>query len=132
MVKIHGAVYVILGILMAAYSRFIQNKVQKPSMSLFFWVGIGFLVYGVFRLLIQYVFSDKSASKKNISSSNPALDRLKREKEMLMNKNNTNNNSTNSNTSQDSSSKEIVACPRCKTKHYSNSNFCHMCGFSLK
>lgn len=29
-------------------------------------------------------------------------------------------------------SKVIIRCPKCQTKHYSTSNYCHMCGTKLK
>jgi hypothetical protein len=118
MVKIHGSVWMILGVLMAVYSKFIQSKVQKSSLSLFFWVGIGFVVYGVFRLIVDYILKDSSKKSSN-NDVDSVLDRLKKEKdEMIKN--------------SDDSGKEIVSCARCSTRHYSNSNFCHMCGFKLK
>ena len=130
MVKIHGFVYIVLSILMSLYSKFIQNKVQKPSLVLFFWVGVGFIGFGVFRLIISYVMSDKSP--KPSASSNPALEKLKLEKHRMQSGESSLNRSNNTQNSRVSSDKNIVACGRCGTKHYSNSNFCHMCGFSLK
>ncbi|MCC7574687.1 hypothetical protein KO361_03795 [Candidatus Woesearchaeota archaeon] len=119
MVKIHGSVWMILGVLMAVYSKFIQSKIQKSSLSLFFWVGIGFVVFGVFRLIIDYVLSDSSKKSRKDNDVDSVLDRLKKEKDE-MSKNHV------------YSSKEIISCARCGTRHYSNSNFCHMCGYSLK
>ena len=124
--RIHGGVYVFLGILMSLYARFIQSKVQKSSLSLFFWIGLGFVAFGVFRLITSYIFEDKSKSsigKKNMSG----LDAIKRERENYLNKHDSNEPEKNQVESRD-----IIACHRCSTKHYSNSNFCHMCGSSLK
>lgn len=117
--KIHGAVYVVLGILMSLYARFIQVKTQKSSMALFFWLGIGFIIFGIFRLITNYVFKDNSKVKSREPSG---LEKLKRERENFLNK------ASGSSALQQS----IVACSRCGTKHYSNSNFCHICGASLK
>ena len=128
--KIHGFVYVVLGILMALYARFIQSKVQKSSLSLFFWIGIAFLVFGIFRLITSYVFNDKSTKEKSVPKVNPRLEALRLEKQKFMSGSNSSSNSNVSNPHNDS--REIVECSRCMTKHYSNSNFCHMCGASLK
>lgn len=124
--RIHGGVYVVLGILMALYSKFIQSKLNNSSMSLFFWIGIGFVAFGVFRLITLFVFKDSSSkvSVKKSKSNNSELERLKAEKEKMMKGNNQG--------SERSVNGDIVACPRCGTKHYSTSNFCHMCGCSLK
>lgn len=115
--KIHGLVYVVLGVLMALYARFIGSQVDSGAMVLFFWVGVGFLVFGVFRLILGYVFKDKEKVSRRES---PALNNLKKQKEDFMRKQTIN------------SSGEIVSCGRCGTRHYKNSNFCHMCGYSLK
>lgn len=112
MVRIHGLVYVLIGIFMSGYSRFIQSKADAPVLKVFFWLGIVFIVVGVFRLVLRYLFKDKKDS-----------DSLKNKLNDVKKDNFSDNNSN---------SKEIVSCSRCMTKHYSNSNFCHMCGFSLK
>ncbi len=118
--KIHGAVYVVLGLLMALYARFIGRQVDSGAMVLFFWIGIGFVVFGVFRLIINYVMSDKADKAEKSKTENSKLDVLKKEKQAF------------ENSSNNSYSSQIISCSRCGTRHYSNSNFCHMCGLSLK
>jgi hypothetical protein len=130
--KIHGFVYVVLGILMSLYARFIQSKVQKSSLSLFFWIGIGFLVFGIFRLITSYVFGDKTRKEESASKVNPRLEALRLEKERIMSRSNSESNSNFDVNNPQNDSREIVECPRCLTRHYSNSRFCHMCGSSLK
>jgi hypothetical protein len=125
MVRIHGSIWIVLGILMSLYSRFIQSQIEKGSMSLFFWVGIGFIAFGVFRLITDYVFKDSSKISKPVSG-NSSLDRLKLEKERMMQK------KDDYEQSYDNSGKVIIPCSRCGTKHYGTSNFCHICGFQLK
>ena len=121
--RIHGLVYVVLGILMAVFSKFIESKLDNNSMALFFWVGLGFIAFGVFRLMTLFVFNDSSKKPKlERKNSNPELEKLKQEKAKMM--------SGQSRTQE--SEREIVVCPRCGVKHYSSSNFCHMCGCSLK
>ena len=122
--RIPALVYIVLGILMALYARFIQSRVDKGSLVIFFWIGIIFIGYGFFRLVLNFVLRDKSSVKKK---NNSELDALKREKERLLK-----NQSMNQNKEYESESREIVSCARCGTRHYSNSNFCHMCGYSLK
>ena len=124
MVKIHGGVYVVLGILMSLYAKFVEAKVHKPGMVLFFWIGLGFIGFGVFRLIINYVFKSKSSTKKDTVSE---LEKMKLEREKIMQQDNSNNANQ-----QFSFNKEIISCSRCGTKHYNSSNFCHMCGTQLK
>lgn len=118
---------------MSLYSRFIQSKVQKSSLSLFFWIGIGFVVFGIFRIITQYLFKDSSLNNKtsNIKTNNrmSELDRVKSEKERYLARQ---SGIEGTNFGNSSSEKSIVECSRCLTKHYSNSRFCHMCGASLK
>lgn len=118
--RLSGWVWVVLGILMSLYARFIQSKVQKPSLGLFFWVGLGFVVIGIFKLVLGFVFKDKSnvalGTVSQSSNSKHAVAEAERRKlESGLDK-----------------KEEIVACSRCGTRHFSASNFCHMCGNSLK
>jgi len=134
MVKISGWFFLIIGGAVSAYSTFVQSKIDSPGLTLFFWVGIGMIGIGVFKLALSYMFGDKSRdkSKNDVSSNNlndrianslgfgkdiPKMDeeRLQRERDLILNR-----------------TKSILVCPNCSTKHYSNSNFCHMCGTRLK
>lgn len=130
MVKISGWIYLVIGGAVAAYSKFIQTKIDSPGMTLFFWAGILMLGVGVFKLVMSFIFSnkmkqeqtpgsfeDRVANKLGFSKDLPKIDaeKLQRERDMILNR-----------------TSSIVVCPSCGTKHYSNSRFCHMCGTRLK
>ena len=130
MVKLSGWVFLIIGAVVSVYSTYVQSKIDSPGLTLFFWVGIAMIGIGVFKLALAFVFGNKS--KKDVTSNNlndkianslgfgkdlPKMDaeKLQRERGLILNR-----------------TKSIIICPNCSTKHYSNSNFCHMCGTRLK
>ncbi|PIN80221.1 hypothetical protein COV13_03960 [Candidatus Woesearchaeota archaeon CG10_big_fil_rev_8_21_14_0_10_32_9] len=130
MVKLSGWVFLIIGAVVSVYSTYVQSKIDSPGLTLFFWVGIAMIGIGVFKLALAFVFGNKS--KKDVTSNNlndkianslgfgkdlPKMDaeKLQRERDLILNR-----------------TKSIIICPNCSTKHYSNSNFCHMCGTRLK
>ena len=50
MAKIHWAVYIALGAIVTAMSAYIG-----PHFRFFFWVGIGMVLFGMFRMLVRYM-----------------------------------------------------------------------------
>ena len=65
MVKIHGALWVVLGIFIAGYSWFIQRR-SGTNMVFFIWVGVLFLVWGAFRLTSDYILNQPKAKKEEL------------------------------------------------------------------
>lgn len=131
MTKISGWVFMIMGAAMALFSRYIQNK-GGQGMALFFWVGVIVIGIGVFKIALHFILRSEKEKEENVKKkyTNPLQklglnkdlegvegDGLEREKQQAMRK------------IQETS---ILICPACGTKHYSNSNFCHMCGTRLK
>ncbi len=130
MTKISGWVYLIIGAFVSGYSRYIQSKITSPGLTLFFWAGVIFIGIGVFKIVLSFIFKEKkiidstslSIQDKIVNNLGFAKDipkydseKINKERELILNKN-----------------RGIVACPKCGTKHYSNSNFCHICGTRLK
>ncbi|MFT4260871.1 MAG: hypothetical protein ACMXX9_00375 [Candidatus Woesearchaeota archaeon] len=98
--KIPSLVYIILGGAISFFSSFVNQRTENNGIILFFYIGIGFIIYGVFKLILKFVLKDKEEP-------------IKQEKPKVV---------------QD---KTIIRCHVCGAKHYSNSNFCHLCGTKL-
>jgi len=56
--KIHGAIWVVLGLAMWLYLGFIEGR-GGTSLPALKWVGVLFLVWGAFRLSNDYLFHEK-------------------------------------------------------------------------
>jgi hypothetical protein len=108
MPKIPGIVYVILGIAMAWFARYVDTRTQNQGMTLFFYAGIVLIAIGVFKIIIKYVTKDETPEKETIISEEEKKIRETIEK------------------------RRIIMCKMCGTRHYSTSNYCHMCGTKLK
>jgi len=122
MVKIHGLVYIIIGGVMAFFSNFVYQKTNKTSLLLFFYFGLLFIAIGFFKIVKNFMLKD-GAPKNDKKNMNPRI-------AAMLNKD---LGSINMSQKQSiSQSQNIIACPRCGTKHYSTSNFCHKCGYPLK
>jgi len=49
--KIHGATYFIIGILVAVFSYYLDNKRGSDSFILFFYIGVLFVIIGLIKLV---------------------------------------------------------------------------------
>lgn len=49
----------IIGLSFMGYTRFIQSKMPAAKLSLFFWVGIAFLVFGIVREFLPRIMARK-------------------------------------------------------------------------
>jgi hypothetical protein len=133
MTRISGWIFMAIGATVTLFSNYVRKR-GGEGLALFFWVGIVMIGIGVFKIAVgfvtkeqktkdeTYVKEEKNKSILHKFGFNKDLDvvgakELEREKQNAVN----NIQSTN-----------ILVCPVCGTKHYSNSNFCHMCGTRLK
>lgn len=98
--KIPSLVYIILGIVISVFSNFVSQRTENNGIIIFFYVGIGFVIFGVFKLILGFVLRDK---EKPVQQKKPKT---------IQNK-------------------SIIRCHVCQAKHYSNSNYCHLCGTKL-
>jgi hypothetical protein len=132
MAGISGWVFMAIGAIVTLFSNYVRNR-GGQGLALFFWVGIAMIGIGVFKIVYGFIIKDKKAKsgieekkeKGSIISKmgfNKDLDAVG-SKELEIEKQNALNKIQNTN---------ILVCPICGTKHYSNSNFCHMCGTKLK
>lgn len=109
---INPIVFIVLGLAVASYAIFISiiaKGVNKGNMYLFASIGGLFFLTGLIRLL-----------KNTSSNSSIKKEELEIAKKMTGVKPTVKNERT------------IIVCPKCNTKNYSTSNFCHMCGARLK
>lgn len=124
MAGIHGFVYIIIGLSVTLFSNYVYNKTAIPSLLLFFYLGLIFIAIGAFKLVKGFLLKDSAKPIKE-KEPNQALAKM-------LNKDlaNVDMNRTQQNHSMQQN--QIIACQRCGTKHYANSNFCHICGYPLK
>ncbi len=109
--EIPSFIFVVVGIVMTMISFFVGERIS--GMYVFIIPGIGFIVWGLYKMLKKGVSKKFGSSK--ISNINP----IKSPKEL---------NDTQDNVS----SQDIISCPSCGLKHYSHANFCQRCGTKLK
>lgn len=115
--------YLIIGIFMSAYSKFVEVKNENSSVAIFFYVGLGFILYGL----------GKVAFKKFANKESKAIKQeQQRFQQTMQNQHNQNNRAHHNQVHNNQNQKTIIACPRCQARHYSSSNFCHKCGARLR
>ncbi len=99
--RIHGLVFIIVGAVVSIYSYAVDPK----KMILFTIFGIGLLIFGIFRLLIDYINKPKERKKaprhnvqKHSNYRGPVVNKF---------------------------------CHGCGSAVHDMQNFCHMCGSQL-
>lgn len=111
--KIPGWFWLIAGIAMAIYAQVILTRTQSTTaMKLFFYVGLLFIVIGIFQLVVKTILN-KSPSKK----IEKKLNNNRVEKKVKSNVKET--------------KFVIFHCPRCGAKNYNTFNYCQNCGYKL-
>ncbi len=109
MAKIPGIVYVVLGIAIAWFARYVDTRTENQGMILFFYAGIVLIAIGVFKTITKYIMKDTEKPEKETNIS----EEEKKIKETIQ-------------------QRKIIMCPMCGTKHYATSNYCHMCSTKLR
>jgi hypothetical protein len=153
MVKISGWVYLAIGAVVSLFSRYVQNRGGK-GLAIFFWAGVALIGFGIFKIVTGFITRDRAEKKDvkiktekenkffgiglkadaNITAEE--RERILREKQQVMsklgNRNAQGEQATQSSQQNVQQTPQVISCPMCGTNHYSNSNFCHMCGARLK
>jgi sulfite exporter TauE/SafE len=104
--------YLVIGILVSAFSKVIDSSTDSRGIMVFFYVGILFMLVGVGKLVIgqrtkktashapvQSAVQNSQSSQRNVASDHPH---------------------------------SVIACRVCQTKNYASFNFCHSCGSRLR
>jgi hypothetical protein len=129
MAGISGWIFMAIGAIVALFSRYIQKK-GGDGLGLFFWAGVVMIGIGVFKIAARFMLREKKAEQEKENQEKgqfkfgfnkdlEAVDsnELLREKAKAV---------------KSMEEMNILVCPNCGTKHYSNSNYCHMCGRKLR
>ncbi len=112
MAAIHPLVWVICGILIAVYAKFVHLKSSLVILDVFFYVGIIFSVFGLVRWLI---LKKKKASPRVVSTQDPHI------------KAHYGSQHQNKLFHQYS----VKYCQHCGTRHHLNAQFCRRCGAKI-
>jgi len=116
-------VYVVVGVLVSGYAKLVQVKNPgNTAMTLFFYIGIVLVLVGFGKLGIRKTVK-KEEKEQRVEKASFARElsdqqrRWEREQQRSL---------------YHPAQHNIIVCPRCGTKHYATSNFCHKCGARLK
>ncbi len=102
--SIPGWVFAVIGVAVASYSKFVQSRSAQPKgvLTLFFWVGIALLVYGVFKTGIWYMTREKASRREKADASVSGR--------------------------RPSYARDHIVCARCNVKLHPRSRYCNWCG----
>lgn len=132
MTKISGWIFMAIGAGVSLFSRYVQKR-GGEGMAIFFWVGVAMIGIGIFKVAVGFILKDekKKAEEEEQKKSRNPFQRfgLNKDLEKVDSKKIEIERQQAMNKVQQTS---IVNCPTCGTRHYSNSNFCHMCGSRLR
>lgn len=127
MAGISGYVFMAVGAAVSLFSRYIQKK-GGEGLQLFFWAGIIMIGIGVFKIVVAFIMKEKKSEEKKENSEGRFFGLNKDLEDVAAEKLMKEKNAAAANIQMNS----IIVCRTCGTKHYSNSNFCHICGTKLK
>ena len=123
---LHFGIFLAVGAIIsgvAGFSLLFSEEVNHAAMQLFLGIGLLFLLIGVIKLIVKVV-SSTSANEKKFRERMSGVDQINREERRMSRESKLANAQATKST--------IISCPRCQTKNYSASNYCHMCGLRLK
>jgi len=134
------------GILVSAFSKWVEAKSKPGDFALFFWIGILFIVVGVGKVLVKYLFSkDKKQPQPGRHQQNmtypihhraagqhPSQHQSQQHPpQQHAQKTQVQHNVSVAN-QQAPQHASIISCPFCGTKHYDYANYCMKCGSKMK
>lgn len=105
--KIPALIWIVFGLVISIYSKIVDFNSNNPVMNIFFYIGLFFLVIGIFKIVFSYINSSNNVNKKSFESAN----------EQSISK---------------KTGLSIVRCPKCNARNYNTYNYCHNCGFKLR
>lgn len=109
-VKSKGLMQLIIGFIVVLTSYLMNRKASEPKFTFFLFIGGIFLIYGIFKLILWSILREKPDSiRKPLKPAHITAFQK-------------NQGPTHTH------HQTIIACHSCDTKHYSNANYCQMCG----
>ena len=106
MAKIHGLAYLIIGIMISAFSYYIDKNIKK-GFSIFIYAGLLMVMIGVMKLAALWVKNKRERAAKQPMHQPASIHHLQ------------NVSHTHS---------QLVYCPRCGAALNPSDNFCYSCG----
>jgi membrane protein implicated in regulation of membrane protease activity len=115
MASIPGWIYIIIGVAIAIYSKLLVKETgANPFLNIFFYIGVAFIAVGLVKTIFKRSKKDKPVNEPHT----PVQQKQTQQQKPVVQQ-------------QTQNTPGIVYCNRCGAKHYSNSNFCHLCGSRL-
>lgn len=108
MAKISGWAYVIVGVAVAIYSKFVEARRPGVALTIFFWIGVALIAVGVFRLVLAFIAGEKD--KLRAKPDAPQGRRARNEAE------------------RPAYARDYIVCPRCNARLHPQSRYCNWCG----
>ncbi|MFA6072964.1 MAG: hypothetical protein WC758_02545 [Candidatus Woesearchaeota archaeon] len=130
--NISGWIFMAVGAAVSLFSRYVQKR-GGDGLGLFFWVGVIMIGIGVFKIITKFILRDNNKLKeeKDKKKFDNPLQRFGLNKD-LQGVNSGNALQEQQKVASEIQAKSILVCNKCGTKHYSTSNFCHICGSKLR
>ena len=145
--KIHGAVWLIVGIIVAGFSAFIESIKETANLTIFFYVGVAFGVFGLFKLIVGFINPKEKPQKEHVLDQRTSfaqrtgrflgndLSKVKENQDILQEKRRLMELAKKNRESQYNSKNvrpQNNGCPRCGVHISSGNNFCFNCGQRLR
>jgi len=107
LVKIPGWAYAGVGLAVALYAKFVESRKPSSALTIFFWIGIGLLVIGAFKIALGFI----AGKREELSGGEERPGRrIRGEAE------------------RPAHARDFVVCPRCNARLNPRSRFCNWCG----
>lgn len=145
-----------MGVVVAGFSKFIQSLRPEAKMDIFFYVGLTFVAFGVFRLIVSYITSDKDYKRRKEPQQQPTgikermqgkaagmlnhdLKKINVDQEVLRQKQEIQQRIRNEQLQRQRQGQQAqqprpqaIFCPNCGTQNSPQANFCINCGMRLR
>lgn len=119
-----GWLWMISGLVIIAYTKFIQARKPESKIGLFFWIGIAFIVYGILREFVPRMMSRRAKKERQGPPPHVVHNYLRPQ-------------GTSHRTHQHTAPQQHPShpyepmhkqCPRCHVLTHGQGRFCHNCG----
>ena len=136
--KIPGWVWMIAGIIIMGYTKLIEYKRPDTKIGYFIWVGILFLIIGIFREFVPRLLAKKE--KAPLVGPPPGTDKVDPQRHAsqhpAMPAHGISPHATHQHVAPTMHpshpySPDVKQCPRCMKHTYGHAKYCHTCGYQF-
>jgi hypothetical protein len=145
------------GIIISAVSKWVEAKSEPGDFALFFWIGILFIVVGVGKVIVKYLFNKEKKQPQPGHRQHPAYQANHRAAGQHSSQHQAHPNAQHQNPQHPSQQQSqhpaqqgqvqhhisaahqqpaqhpsIISCPICGTRHYDYAIYCMKCGTKMK